>query len=58
MWEFLKRLRQDESGQDLIEYALVAALIALGAVASMKTVSTAIGNAFATIDTQLTNALA
>jgi pilus assembly protein Flp/PilA len=51
------QLWQDESGQDLIEYALVAALIALGAVTSMKTVSTAIGNAFGSIDTQLTNAL-
>jgi len=58
MWELLKSLRRDESGQDLIEYALVAALIALGAVASMKTVSTAIGSAFSTINTQLTNALA
>jgi len=57
MWQFLKSLRQDESGQDLIEYALVAALIALGAVASMKTVSTAISNAFATINTNLTQAL-
>ena len=57
MWELLTSLRQDDSGQDLIEYALVAALIALGAVASMKTVSTAIGNAFTSIDTQLTNAL-
>ena len=57
MWELLKNLRQDESGQDLIEYALVAALIALGAVASMKTVSTAIGNAFAQINTNLNGAL-
>jgi len=57
MWELLKNLRKDESGQDLIEYALVAALIALGAVASMKTVSTAIGNAFAQINTNLTGAL-
>jgi len=57
MWELLKNLRKDESGQDLIEYALVAALIALGAVASMKTVSTAISNAFATINTNLTQAL-
>ncbi len=58
MWRFLKSLRQDESGQDLIEYALVAALIALGAVVSMKAVADAIGNAFTTIDTQLNNALA
>ena len=58
MRKHLESLRQDESGQDLIEYALVAALIALGAVATMQTVATAISNAFATINTQLTNALA
>ena len=58
MWKLLKRLGQDESGQDLIEYALVAALIALGAVTSMKTLSTAIGTAFTTINTSLNAALA
>ena len=57
MWKLLKNLRQDESGQDLIEYALVAALIALGAVVSMKAVSTAIGSAFGTINSQLTAAI-
>jgi pilus assembly protein Flp/PilA len=50
-------LLQDESGQDLIEYALVAALIALGATASMKTLATSIGNAFSTIGTRLTGAV-
>ena len=57
MRELLKSLEQDESGQDLIEYALVAALIALGAVISMKSVSTSIGSAFASIGTQLTGAV-
>jgi pilus assembly protein Flp/PilA len=37
-------LFHDESGQDLIEYALVAALIALGATASMKVLATSIGS--------------
>jgi pilus assembly protein Flp/PilA len=44
----------DESGQDLIEYAIVAALIGLGAVASMRTLSTKIGTAFTSIGTTLT----
>ena len=48
-------LLQDESGQDLIEYALVAALIGLGAVVSMRTLSTKIGNAFTTVGTSLTS---
>ncbi len=44
----------DESGQDLIEYALVAALLGLGAVVAMKNLSTNIGNAFKSIGTTLT----
>lgn len=57
MRQVFVRFWRDESGQDLIEYALVAALIALGAVTSMKTVSTAIGDAFTSIETQLSSAL-
>jgi pilus assembly protein Flp/PilA len=44
----------DQSGQDLIEYALVVALIALAATAGMGTVATAISNAFAKIGSRLT----
>lgn len=46
MLKLIKNLRRDESGQDLIEYSLVAALIALAAVASMQGVATAITGAF------------
>lgn len=49
-------LHEDESGQDLIEYALVCALIALGAVAGMKTVANYINNAFNTIGNELSSA--
>jgi pilus assembly protein Flp/PilA len=51
--QILVNLVQDESGQDLIEYALVAALIALGSVAAMGTLSTAISTAFGTVGTNL-----
>jgi pilus assembly protein Flp/PilA len=54
MKNLLNNLMNDESGQDLIEYALVAALVGLGAVASMKTLGTAITNAFTSIGTTLT----
>jgi pilus assembly protein Flp/PilA len=47
----------DESGQDLIEYALVAALIGLGATASMKVLATTIGTALIGIGTRLTGAV-
>jgi pilus assembly protein Flp/PilA len=39
----------DERGQDLIEYALVAALISLAATVSMSSVAKAITNAFTNI---------
>jgi pilus assembly protein Flp/PilA len=44
----------DESGQDLIEYALVAALVGLGAVSSIKVLGTKIGSAFTSIGTTVT----
>ena len=44
----------DESGQDLVEYALVVALIALAATVSMKTLATNIGTAFTSVGTKLT----
>ncbi len=42
-----------EEGQDLIEYALVVALIALAATAGMSTVATKISAAFTSIGTKL-----
>jgi pilus assembly protein Flp/PilA len=58
MKHLLKKLVQDESGQDLIEYALVAALVGLGSVAAMGSLSGAIANTFNSIDNQLTTAVA
>jgi len=49
---------KDESGQDLIEYALVAGLIGLGAVVAMTSLSGKISNAFNSIGSQITNAVA
>ncbi len=46
---------QDESGQDLIEYALVAAVIGLGSVAAMSTLAGNITALFGTIGTTLTS---
>jgi pilus assembly protein Flp/PilA len=44
MKQLMKQFIHDESGQDLIEYALVAAVIALGAIAAMTSLAGAIGN--------------
>ena len=42
MKELLNSFVQDESGQDLIEYALLAGFISLVAVAAITTVGTGI----------------
>ena len=54
----LRTLHNDESGQDLIEYALVAALIAFGAVTAMGNLAGSINSAFSTIGSKLTSSLA
>jgi len=51
----VKTFLQDEAGQDLIEYALVAALVGLGAVAGIRSVSSSIKGAFSGIGTTLTS---
>jgi pilus assembly protein Flp/PilA len=50
-------LCRDENGQNLVEYAFVAALISLSAVYSFTTLDQRIRNAFNTIGSQLTSAL-
>jgi len=53
----LQSLVKREEGQDLVEYALVVALIAFGAVAAMKGLSTEINTAFNVISNDLGTAL-
>jgi pilus assembly protein Flp/PilA len=50
----LNNFISDESGQDLIEYALVASLVALGAVAALNTLAGSIKTVLGNIGTQLT----
>jgi pilus assembly protein Flp/PilA len=51
---FLKNLHKEESGQDLIEYALLALLIALAAVAILPKVGSDISGEFSKVAGQLT----
>jgi pilus assembly protein Flp/PilA len=49
------QILKDEHGQDLIEYALVVALIAFAATAGMSSLATNINTAFSNIGTKLTS---
>jgi pilus assembly protein Flp/PilA len=49
----MKRLWQEEEGQDLVEYGLLIVLISLLSVVAMKGLASSISNAFAAAATQL-----
>lgn len=50
----VKKLWQEEEGQDLTEYALLLVLISLVAVASMQTVGQAVSDVFTNATANLT----
>lgn len=49
----LRRLVREDSGQDLIEYALIASLVALSAIVAMKGLSNKISSEFSSIGNSL-----
>ncbi len=49
----MQNLMKREEGQDLIEYALVAALIAVATIAGMSSVATAVNTLFSSIASTL-----
>jgi pilus assembly protein Flp/PilA len=55
--QLIGRFHRDESGQDLVEYALVLAAVATGVVAGSATLSTDLANAMTTLNTKIQNAL-
>lgn len=54
LYLFVRNLLNHEEGQDLVEYALVVALIAFGAITGMGFLATGINNAYSGVATTLT----
>jgi len=52
----LQDLTASETGQDLVEYALVVALVAFGATSSLKILGAGLSHAFANISSTLASA--
>ena len=48
---------QKEDGQNLVEYALVVALVAFGATTAMRTLGTGLNHAFSQISSTLSSSL-
>jgi pilus assembly protein Flp/PilA len=55
--QLLMKLVAEDSGQDLIEYALVAALVGLGSVAAISGLTNSLQNTFNGVGSALTNAV-
>ena len=49
MINMLKNLHKEESGQDLIEYELIALIVALGAIAGMGALAQSINGIFTSV---------
>ena len=54
MKNLVMRLWKEEEGQDLVEYALLVALVALAATAGMSALATKINLEFTNLGTSLT----
>ena len=52
-WITLQSLRSSERGQDLVEYSLLVCLIALGGIAGVRHVATAVTAVFSNVSSSL-----
>jgi pilus assembly protein Flp/PilA len=52
---YVRDLIEDEQGQDLVEYALVVALIAFSAICGMRFLSSGLNHSFSQISVVLTS---
>lgn len=51
--QIIRQFLRDDNGQDIVEYALVLALIALGATASLSSLAASISIAFSNVGSHL-----
>ena len=55
--QIVRNALKDESGQDLIEYVLVATLLALAAITSITGLASTVNSGFSVLETNLSSAL-
>ncbi len=51
--ELIRKMWRDEDGQDVVEYALIAVLLAIASIATMTTLGTTISAQWTTITNKL-----
>jgi pilus assembly protein Flp/PilA len=53
----LHQFQNDESGQDIVEYALLGAMMALGTVSSVRSVATGAAGVFTSVGSTITTGI-
>jgi pilus assembly protein Flp/PilA len=56
--QVIRHALKEENGQDLVEYALVIAVVCLGIISGMNTLANGINNAMTTLGSNLNAAVA
>jgi len=56
--QMVRQALKDEEGQDLVEYALVIAVVCLGLISGMNTLANGINAAMGTVSNKLNTAVA
>lgn len=56
--QMVRQALKDEQGQDLVEYALVIAVVCLGIISGMNTLANGINTAMSSLSTKLNSAVA
>ena len=54
---FIKKFMAEEDGADMVEYALIIGLVALGALTALTTFGTTMGTGFTHLGTKFTTAI-
>jgi pilus assembly protein Flp/PilA len=55
--QLLAHFLNDECGQDIVEYALIAALVGLAAIAGVGRVGSAVGSVFTSVGAKITSSI-
>ncbi len=57
MKQLVRALWKETAGQDLVEYALVSALVSIAAIATMPVMGNTVSNVFSKVTSMLTSAV-
>lgn len=56
MFSFLKKFRRDDKGATMIEYGLIAAIVAVATIGTLTTMATGLKDTFTKVNTELAKA--